>query len=123
MSLAEYFSTGPPFERPVFDAVMAHLRTLGEPFLEPVSVGVFVKRDGTGVLQLRPMTKWVALCLFMPRTVQHAKVARKPIAAGRTVYHVVNLRGPEDVDPLVCEWITEAWEAAGVTTRRTLGRN
>ena len=26
MSLEEYFSTGPPFERPVFDAVMEHLR-------------------------------------------------------------------------------------------------
>lgn len=42
MTLEEYFSTGPTFERPVFDSVVAHLRTLGEPFLEPVSVGVFV---------------------------------------------------------------------------------
>ena len=113
MALEDYFSTGPVFERPVFDAVMAHVRTLGEPFLEPVSVGVFLKRDGTGVLQLRPMTKWVALCLFMPRTVQHPKVARKPIVAGRTVYHVVNLGGAQDVDDVVRGWITEAWETAG----------
>ena len=42
MTLEEYFSTGPTFERPMFDSVVAHLRTLGEPFLEPVSVGVFV---------------------------------------------------------------------------------
>lgn len=113
MALEEYFSTGSPFERPVFEAVIAHVRTLGEPFLEPVSVGVFVKREGAGVLQLRPMTKWVALCLFMPRTVQHPKVARKPIVAGRKVYHVVNLHGPDDVDAVVRGWITEAWEAAG----------
>jgi hypothetical protein len=112
MTLEEYFSTGPSFERPVFDAVMAHLRTLGEPFLEPVSVGVFVKRDGVGVLQLRPMTKWVALCLFMPRTVQDRRIARKPIASGRTVYHVVNLHGPDDVDDIVQGWITEAWHRA-----------
>ena len=51
MTVEEYFSTGPTFERPVFDAVIGHLRTLGEPFLEPVSVGVFVKRNGVGVLQ------------------------------------------------------------------------
>lgn len=109
MTLDEYFSTGPSFERPVFEAVMAHLATLGQPFLEPVSVGVFVKRDGVGVLQLRPMTKWVALCLFMPRTVRDPRIARKPIDAGRTVYHVVNLRTPDDVDDTVAGWITEAW--------------
>ncbi len=49
MTVQEYFSTGPTFERPVFDAVMGHLRTLGEPFIEPVSVGVFVKRGGVTV--------------------------------------------------------------------------
>ena len=113
MTVEEYFSTGPTFERPVFDAVLGHLRTLGEPFLEPVSVGVFVKRNGVGVLQLRPMTKWVALCLFMPRTVQDHRISRKPIATGRIVYHVVNVRWPDDVDDVVKGWITEAWDAAG----------
>jgi hypothetical protein len=113
MTLDEYFGTGPSFERPVFDAVMAHLRTLGDPFLEPVSVGVFVKRSGVTVIQLRPMTKWVALCLFLPRTVLDRRISRKPIDSGRAVYHVVNLRGPDDVDDIVREWITEAWDWAG----------
>lgn len=113
MTLEEYFSTGPSFERPVFDAVMAHLRTLGEPFLEPVSVGVFAKRNGVGVVQLRPMTKWVALYLFMPRTVHDRRISRKPVTTGRIVYHVVNLRGPDDVDDVVKGWITESWDAAG----------
>ncbi len=112
MTLVEYFSTGPSFEQPVFDAVMAHLRTLGEPFLEPVSVGIFVKRNGVSVLQLRPMTKWVALCLFLPRTVRDRRISRKPIEAGRAVYHVVNVRSPEDIDDTVKEWITEAWDLA-----------
>ena len=112
MTLDEYFSTGPGFERPVFDAVIAHLQTLGEPFLEPVSVGVFVKRDGVGVLQLRPMTKWVALCLFMPRTVRDRRISRKPIESGRIVYHVVNVRKPDDIDDIVKGWISEAWHAA-----------
>ena len=112
MTLDDYFRTGPSFERPVFDAVMAHLNTLGEPFLGPVSVGVFVKRNGVGVLQLRPMTKWVALCLFMPRTVHDRRICRKPIVTGRVVYHVVNVHGPDDVDDIVTGWITEAWEAS-----------
>jgi hypothetical protein len=112
MTLDDYFSTGPPFERPVFDAVMAHLRTLGEPFLEPVSVGIFVKRNGVSVLQLRPMTKWVALGLFMPRTLHDGRVSRKPIRSGRSVFHVVNLRGADDVDDIVKGWITEAWDGS-----------
>ena len=113
MTVEEYFSTGPSFERPVFDVVMAHLRTLGEPFIEPVSVGVFVKRNGIRVLQLRPMTNCVALCLFLPRMVRDRRISRKPIEAGRAVYHVVNVRGPEEVDDTVREWITEAWDLAG----------
>jgi hypothetical protein len=64
------------------------------------------------VLQLRPMTKWVALCLFLPRTVRDRRISRKPIQSGRTVYHVVNVRGPDDVDDMVKGWISEAWHAA-----------
>jgi Domain of unknown function (DUF5655) len=113
MTLEDYFSTGPSFERPVFDAVIEHLNTLGDPFLEPVSVGVFVKRDGVGVLQLRPMTKWVALSLFMPRALHDRRISRKPIPSGRTVYNVVNVGGPDEIDDVVKGWITEAWETAG----------
>jgi hypothetical protein len=115
MTLEEYFSTGPSFERPVFDAVMAHLQTLGTPFLEPVSVGVFLKREGVSFLQLRPMTKWVAVCLFLPRTIHDRRISRKPIPAGRIVYHVVNVRSPDDVDDVVKGWITEAWTAAAAS--------
>lgn len=111
MSLDDYFSTGPEFERPVFDAVMAHVRTLGEVHIEPVSVGIFVKRVGR-YIQLRPMTKWVALSFSLPRTLHHPKISRKPQQYGRLVYHVVNLHGPDDVDDDVRAWLTEAWAAA-----------
>jgi hypothetical protein len=119
MTLEEYFSTGPPFERRVFDAVLSHLRSLGEPFLEPVSVGVFVKREGVTVLQLRPLTKWVALYLFLPRRVQDRRISRKPTEYGRIWFHVVNLRTAEEVDDVVRGWITEAWDFAA---RQRVGR-
>ena len=44
LTIEEYFSTGPPHERPVFDAVLAYARTLGPVHVEPVSVGIFLKR-------------------------------------------------------------------------------
>jgi hypothetical protein len=39
MGLEEYFTTGPPRERPIFEAVLAHVETLGPVTVEPVSVG------------------------------------------------------------------------------------
>ncbi len=110
MTLEEYFATGPEWERPIYQAVMAHLETVGPVHVEPVSVGIFIKKSGNFV-QLRPMTRWVALSFLLPRRLQHAKIARKPIAVGGLTYHVVNLRGPEDVDEEVREWLTESYEA------------
>ena len=47
MTLEEYFSTGPERERPIFEAVMAHLDTVGPVHVEPVSVGIFLKTSRT----------------------------------------------------------------------------
>jgi hypothetical protein len=108
MGLEEYFAMGPEFERPVFEAVVGHLETVGPVHVEPVSVGVFIKKDG-GFVELRPMRKWVALSFPLRRRVEHPKIARKPIVAGARIFHVVNLRGPEDVDAEVRDWLTEAY--------------
>lgn len=107
LTLEEYFATGPPFERPIFDAVHAHLSGLGELYVEPVSVGIFFKISTTFV-QLRPMTKWVALMFASPRKIDHPRIARKPIPSGGRWFHVVNLRDPSEVDDTVKDWLTEA---------------
>ena len=80
MTLEEYFSTGPPHERPVFEAVLAFLETLGPMHVEPVSVGVFIKTDRSFV-ELRPRNKWVNLGFGTTND-----------------YRVIRLHGPEDVD-------------------------
>jgi hypothetical protein len=110
MSLEEYFASGPERERPVFEAVMAHLDTLGPVHVEPVSVGIFIKKSGS-FLELRPKARWVALSFMVPRRIQDPRIARKPVSYGGLTYHVVNLRGPEDVDDKVRAWLTEAYEA------------
>ena len=43
MTIEDYFATGPPHERPVFEAVNQHLQQLGGVYVEPVSVGIFFK--------------------------------------------------------------------------------
>lgn len=108
MSLDEYFSTGPAHERPVFDAVMDHLAGVGPVHVEPVSVGIFLKRDRT-FAQLRPMQRWVALSFSLPRAVRHPRISRTPIPHGGRWHHVVNVRGPDDLDDEVLGWLTEAY--------------
>ena len=108
MSLDDYFTTGPTHERPVFDAVMAGLRGVGPIHVEPVSVGIFLKRSRT-FAELRPMTRWVAVSFALERTVTSSRIARKVIDTGRTKYHVVNVRSADEVDDQLIEWLTEAY--------------
>ena len=112
MSLEEYFSTGPDRERPIYEAVRAHLDTLGPVIVEFVSVGIFLKRPGR-IAQLRPATKWVDLTFSLPRPVRHRLIVRKPQSFGAGMYHhAVRLTGPEDLDEEILGWLTEAYFAA-----------
>jgi Domain of unknown function (DUF5655) len=108
MTLEEYFSTGPPFERPVFEAVRAHLEGVGPIHVEPVSVGIFFKRRRV-VVQLRPMTKWVAVGFVLERRLEFPRLARKVTGSGSRWWHVVNVRAPEEVDDQLRTWLTEAY--------------
>ena len=108
MSLEEYFSTGPSHERPIFDAVMAHLVTVGPVHVEPVSVGIFLKRSRS-FAELRPMRDWVALWFTLSRTVRHRTITRKVITYGSGFVHVANLRTPDDLDDEIRGWLTEAY--------------
>ncbi|MGZ4715979.1 MAG: DUF5655 domain-containing protein [Acidimicrobiales bacterium] len=111
MTLEDYFSTGPERERPIFEAVAGYLETLGPIHVEPVSVGIFIKRDRSFV-ELRPKVRWVALSFPLPYVIDHARIARR-MRSGGTCYHVVNMVGPEDVDEQVEAWLAEAWFAHG----------
>ena len=111
LSLDEYFSTGPERERPIYEAVKAHLDTLGPVIVEPVSVGIFLKKPGT-IAQLRPATKWVDLAFSLGRAVQHPRIVRKPESYNGRWWHVVRLTGPEDLDEDILGWLTEAYLAA-----------
>jgi hypothetical protein len=111
MTVEEYFATGPDFERPVFEAVMARLEPLGRVYVEPVSVGIFLKRAGS-FAELRPLTRWVALYLFLPSLPEHPRITRRIPMSGERTCHVIRLYGAEDVDDLVAEWLELAYLAA-----------
>lgn len=113
MDLEDYFSTGPERERPIFEAVWSHLKTLeadeGETvYVEPVSVGIFFKGKRT-FAQLRPMTRWVALSFNLDRKLESPRLSRKVVAHGNRYYHVVNIETPDQIDGQIEEWLTESF--------------
>jgi len=109
MTLEEYFSTGPAErERPIFEAVMEHLDTVGPVHVEPLSVGIFLKRARRFV-ELRTMQNWVALCFSLPRRVDHPLMKRKPISYHGRYYHVLNVRTADQIDEEIRGWLTEAY--------------
>ncbi len=111
LTLEEYFNTGPAHERPVFDAVMAHLDTLGPVHLDVVSVGIFFKNPRK-FAELRPKDRWVACAFSLDRRAMHRTIARKVIVYGNSFWHVANLREPTDVDDELRELLTEAYANA-----------
>jgi hypothetical protein len=107
--LEEYFATALPHERPVFEAVDAFLSTLGPVHVEPVGVGIFLKKRGSFV-ELRPKSTWVAMAFPMPRRVRHPRIVRKPIEAGMAFWHYANLRDAEDLDDALKDLLTESYD-------------
>lgn len=111
MALDDYFATGPPHERPVFDAVMRHIETLGPVHVEPVSVGIFLKRAGR-FAELRPRTRWVALSFSLRRPATHPSIKRKVIPYNGRYWHVANVASPADLDDDLLALLTEAYDDA-----------
>jgi hypothetical protein len=113
LSKAEYFSTGKPFERPIFDAVAAHLTTLGPLKVEFVMVGIFFKRERT-FAELRPMRKHMRLSIMLSRRLSSPRFARTWHGGGRSAYFI-DLRAPGDVDDELRDWLTEAFAASPIS--------
>ena len=111
MTLDEYFATGPPHERPVFDAVMRHLERVGPVYVEPVSVGIFLKNPRK-FAELRPLQRWTALSFYLRRPAGHRTIVRKVVRYGERYLHVANLAEPADFDDDLRDLLTEAYDEA-----------
>ena len=103
-----YFADRPPEQRAICDAVIAHLESLGPLVVDPVDVGILLKRDRT-FAELRGRKKWLALSMILPRAEHAPRIARRTnVSAGR-VANFVNLAHPDEVDDQVRAWLTESY--------------
>lgn len=111
MTVDDYFSTGPPHERPIFEAVIASLETVGPVHIEAVSVGIFLKNPRK-FAELRPMQRWVALSFSLSRSREHRSIVRKVMPYGGRYYHTANLATPDEFDAVLAAMLAEAYDEA-----------
>jgi hypothetical protein len=111
MSVEDYLATAPEHERPVAEVLIAHAAALDEAVVEPVSVGLILKRRSTFAMA-RTMTRWVSLGVSLPRVVSDPEPDRKVQQLSTSYHHVWNVRTIDDLLPLLA-LIDEAYEADG----------
>ncbi len=109
MTEKQYFSTGPDFERPIYNEIGPFLSALGDVIVEFVQVGVFFKTTRT-FASLRPLTKWVNLTFHLDRELKHPQIQRGQNYGPNRWYYTVRLKTPEDVTDDVRGWLAESWE-------------
>ena len=107
-TLEEYFETGPSHERPIFDAVMAHVAALGPVHADIVSVGVFLKNPRK-FAELRPKDKWVAISFSLRRRATHPTITRKVVEYGNRYWHAANVREPSEIDAALLDLLADAY--------------
>ncbi len=113
LTLDAFFADGHERERPIFDAVFAHLDQLGPVAVDPVQVGILFK-NGPVFAELRPMKKWVAVTFLLPIKLDHSRLSRKVVRTGGNgsrFYHVVNVGDASEIDEVLLDWLTEAYLA------------
>jgi hypothetical protein len=92
----------------VYDAIFAHVLSLGPVHEDAVGVGVFLKRDRK-LAEVRPRSCDVSLALYLPRPVHDPRFSRVLGHDAPRVVHLLLLREAEDVDEQVRDWLTEAF--------------
>jgi hypothetical protein len=107
----ECFAGRPPVQRAIYDALMAHLDTLGPVHVDAVRVGVFLKHERK-LAEVRPRARSLSLALVLPRPVDDPRIARRLPGSGGRIWHMLKLTAVADVDDRVRDWLTEAYHAA-----------
>lgn len=114
LTIEQYFAAAAPFERPVFEAVAEHLRSLGDVIIDPIAVGILFKH-GPVFCELRARKRWVALGFGLRRKLTSSRLSRKVNGYQGKYYHVINVTDPAQIDDEVKAWLTESyWTAMGM---------
>src|SRR5438270_10534584 len=89
-TVEETFAGRPPVQRAVYDALVAHLDTLGPVHADAVRVGVFLKNERK-LAEVRPKARSLTLWLLLPRRIDDPRVSRYERVSADRVAHVLKL--------------------------------
>jgi hypothetical protein len=109
-TVEETFAGHPQSYVDAFRAILVHLESLGDVYVDAVRVGVFLSSDRK-LAEVRPMARSLAVWLFLPHAIEGSRVGRV-LTDGNRTYCVVKIQGPSDVDDELRAWLTEAYDAA-----------
>ena len=116
MTEAEYFATGDPLERAVYDAVQAILEPFSPLIIEFVSVGIFFKRGNT-FAELRPRRDRkgrlrLELSMLFSRPVKHPRFSRTWQGPSGRSAGFLPIYDAREVDDEVRDWLAESYLAS-----------
>ena len=111
MTVQEFLADQPEQWHPVYQAVLGLLYEIGEVTVDPVAVGILVKRRGT-FCELRPKKSAVELSFKLNDRVSHPRIRRRVKASTHRTAHFVWLRDVDEVDDQIRAWLAEAWLAS-----------
>jgi len=110
-TVEQTFAGREPRLRAIYDAVLAHLTTLGDVHEDAVKVGVFLKCERK-LAELRPRSADLLVYLFLPREVAHPRLTHVFASKAPRVIYRLSLREVSDVDEDVRDWLTLAFDDA-----------
>jgi hypothetical protein len=111
ITVDECFDGKPPWQRPIFDAIVEHLETLGPVHCDAVYVGVFLKRSEK-LAEVRPKVRNLSLALVLPRTIKSVRVSKHIRMSPARIVHIVKLTDVAQVDDELRDWLTESYTTA-----------
>jgi hypothetical protein len=107
----ETFAGRPPGQFEAYEAIMAHLDTLGPVHVDAVGVGVFLKSDRK-LAELRPMARALSVDLLLSQPLAGPRIARTMRASADRTVSCVRVQGGDDVDEELKGWLTRAYREA-----------
>jgi hypothetical protein len=114
MSLEERLVLLDANQRAICEGVLEMLPRIGDVLVEPVRVGLFLKRGRT-FASLRLRRAGMRLLVMLPRRVDHPRLSSsKPGRGSSRVAHATTLRSAAEVDEDVAGWLAESYASSEV---------
>ena len=108
LTLAAYLDRQPPELRSTYNAVLKELAKLGPLDIDPVSVGIMIKRART-FCELRPRRDAVELSFKLSQPLADPRIRRTVNSSTHRRAHFVDLHSPRDVDKQLVTWLARSY--------------